>query len=47
MQIICYDMDENQIIACLGKFHSRAGIIQYIGAHESEYTVGLYLAGLW
>ena len=26
MQIICYDMDE--IIACLGKFHSRAGIIQ-------------------
>ena len=27
MQIICSDMDENQIIAWLGKFHSRAGII--------------------
>jgi hypothetical protein len=27
MQIICYDMDEKQIVACLCKFHSRAGII--------------------
>ena len=31
----CYDMDENKIIACLCKFHSRADII---GAYaESEY----------
>ena len=35
MQIICYDMNENEIIACLCKFQSRAGII---GAYaESEY----------
>jgi hypothetical protein len=35
MQIICYDIEENKIIACLCKFHSRTDII---GAYsESEY----------
>jgi hypothetical protein len=38
MQIICYDMDENQIIACLGKFHSRAGIILF-SCHVFMVTV--------
>jgi hypothetical protein len=35
MQIICYDI-ENQIIACLGKFHSRAGII---GAQKASISI--------
>ena len=35
MRIICYDMDENKIIAGLSKFHSRADIIGTYA--ESEY----------
>jgi hypothetical protein len=40
MQIICYDMDEKQIIACLCKFHSHAGIIA--AQKASIYLTGVY-----
>ena len=44
MQIICYYMDENKIIACLCKFHSRADII---GAYaENEYILLEYIVNL-
>jgi hypothetical protein len=42
MQIICYDMDENKIIACLCKFHSRPRLWVHIDMYF-WYDLAVYI----